>query len=416
MRSLQQRPHWQVTLGVVFLAQLMTAVGFSMVFPFLPLYVQDLGSVTGMSVELMAGLVIGVQGFTMMVMSPVWGNLADRYGRKLMVMRSMFGGAVILAMMGWVRSGEELIILRAIQGMITGTIAANNALVAAAVPRNRVGFSMGLLQVGLWAGVALGPLMGGVLADAYGYNVPFFITALALLVSGVLVYVGVHEEFEPKPLTAGEKAPSMLNQWRHVLSAPGVSLVYTAQFLSSMGRVIIIPIAPLFVASLMPLGANAGLASGAVIAASSATATLSGVFLGRLGDRIGHRQVMFACASVAVLVYAPVMFVSAVWQLIALQALAGLCLGGVTSAPSALLARYTTPGEEGAVYGLDNAIVSGARAVAPIVGAGVAMLFGMRATFAAGAVTMLIVALMAALWLPQDAPAHQANPMPAAGD
>ena len=136
------RPHWQLVLAVVFLSQLMNAVGFSLVFPFLPLYVQDLGSTTGLSVELMAGLVISAQGLTMMIASPLWGAVADRYGRKLMVMRATFGGSVLLALIGMVTSGEQLIFLRAVQGLVTGTVAANSALVASAVPREKVGFAM----------------------------------------------------------------------------------------------------------------------------------------------------------------------------------------------------------------------------------------------------------------------------------
>jgi len=400
--TLFRRPRWQLTLAIVFFAQLLTAVGFSIVFPFLPLYVEDLGSVTGMSVELGAGLVIAVQGFTMALAAPIWGVVADRYGRKLMSMRAQFGGAILLLLMAYVSSAEELIFLRGIQGLITGTVAANNAMVAAAVPRERIGFAMGTLQVGLWGGVAAGPLVGGLLADAYGFAMPFFITAGMLVLGGVMIHFGVQEEFVPLS-KEDRKRISFFGQWRHVISASGVSMVLLMRFLAGVARQMVIPIAPLFVVSLLPANAEAqSIYAGLVISVSSATATFSGVYLGRLGDRIGHRTVLIACAVASVFVYAPQVIVGDVWQLLALQALAGLAAGGLIAAPSALLARYTDPGEEGAVYGLDNSIVAAARAVAPLVGAWIAALMGLRATFAAMTILFIVVAAAAYFALPDD--------------
>jgi len=411
------RPRWQITLAIVFVSQVLTAVGFSLVFPFLPLYVEHLGSTTGLSVEWMAGLVIAVQGFTMMIASPFWGAAADRYGRKMMVLRATFGGAVIMALMGMVTSGEQLILLRALQGLVTGTVAAYNALVASAVPREKIGFAMGTLQVSLWGGVALGPLLGGILADLFGFAIPFFITGFALFLSGIMIYFLIDEEFEPQNVKNNEDRPSMIEQWKHVLTANGVPLVYFMRFLAGVGRTIIIPIAPLFVVTLLnPDMTGQSIFAGAVLSVSSATSTVSGVYLGRLGDRIGHRPVLIWSALVVVVFYIPQPFVSNIWQLLALQGLAGLAMGGIISAPSALLARYTDAGEEGAVYGLDNSIVSAARAAAPLVGAGVAMYFGYRGTFAATAVLFVIVWLTALAFLPGDEILPQKLKAVAAGD
>lgn len=397
------RPYWQIVLVVVFIAQVMTGIGFSMVFPFLPLYAEHLGSTTGLSIEMMAGLVISVQGITMMIASPLWGAAADRYGRKLMVMRASYGGACTLGLMGLAQSGEQLILLRGLQGLITGTVAANNALVASVAPRERIGFVMGTIQVSLWTGVALGPLIGGFLADLYGYSMPFFITSSLLAFSGFLIQIGIREDVHPIDEKSDVQRPSMIEQWRHVIGASGVNLVYLMRFLAAVGRTIIIPIAPLFVVSLLPPDtANQSMFAGSVLAVSSATSTFSAVYLGRLGDRIGHRTVLVWSAIVVVILYIPQIFVVTIWQLLGLQAAAGLAMGGILSAPSALLARYTEPGEEGAVYGIDNSIVAAARAVAPLVGAGVALWFGFRGTFAATAVLFVIVALASFIFLPHD--------------
>ncbi|MDQ3458406.1 MAG: MFS transporter, partial [Deinococcota bacterium] len=209
---------WQRNLYILIFAQLVTAVGFSSIFPFLPLYVGALGSQSGLSVELLAGLVISAQALTMMIASPIWGSVADRYGRKRMVERAMFGGAIIILLMGFVRSAEELVLLRALQGLVTGTVAATNALVAASAPRERTGYAMGLLQVGTWSGVALGPILGGLLFDAVGPRAAFYGTAVLLFIAGVIVWLGVQETFTPK---TREERKGFVLEWRQVLATPG---------------------------------------------------------------------------------------------------------------------------------------------------------------------------------------------------
>ncbi|MCK4898491.1 MAG: MFS transporter [Anaerolineales bacterium] len=400
---------WQRTLYIIFFAQLVTAVGFSSIFPFLPLYVESLGTVTNLSVEFLAGMVYSAQAFTMMIASPIWGALADRYGRKLMVERSMFGGSIIILLMAFVSSAEQLVFLRAIQGLITGTMAAASALVAATVPRQRLGFSMGLLQVGMGAGIALGPLIGGSIADAFGYNYTFYVTSALLLIAGVTVLLGVEEHFEPvDKLSSGWH--SFVAEWRHVLSAPGIIMTYSMRFITQLGRMMIIPIAPLFIQTLLFDTTRLNTFIGLVIGAASATTTLTAVYLGRLGDRIGHRRILIVSALAAAALYLPQSLVTAGWQLLVLQALVGVALGGIVPAISALLARYTRAGEEGAVYGLDNSINAGSRAVAPLLGAAVGYWFGLRATFVATAVLFLAAGLLAAWRLPRLGSSDEPQP------
>jgi DHA1 family multidrug resistance protein-like MFS transporter len=406
---------WQLTLAVLFLVQLLTSTGFSLVFPFLPRYVEELGSVTGLSVEMMAGLVIGVQGLTMMFASPFWGAIADRYGRKLMIMRATFGGVLIMGAMGMVGNGEQLIILRGIQGFITGTVAANNALLASITPRHKMGFAMGTLQVGLWAGVALGPIIGGILADSFGFAMPFYFTAISLLIAGIMVYFLVHEDFVPVKRKAEEPKARMRDQWKRIVLADGVGLIYSVRFLTDVGRNILVPIAPLFVPLLMHSESDhLNLIVGMVTSVAYTASTFSAVYLGRLGDKIGHRKVMIASALVATLAYVPQAFVHNVWQLLFLQGIAGLALGGLIAAPSALLANFTQAGDEGAVYGLDNSIAAGARAAAPIIGSTVAMLAGYRGTFAASAILFALVWLAALSFLPKAK--HPSVQLAPAGD
>jgi DHA1 family multidrug resistance protein-like MFS transporter len=411
LQKLRAVEPWQRTLIIMFVAQLLTAVGFSVIFPFLSLYVTELGSRTALSVEFLAGAVFSAQALTMMIASPIWGSVADRYGRKLMVERAMFGGAVVMLLMGFVRSGEELVLLRALQGTITGTVAAANALVAAVAPRQRSGYAMGLLLMGQTTGVAIGPLIGGVLADAFGYRFTFILTSALLLAGGLLVYWGIEESRARRPETAAKKR-SFLADWRHVFQAKGVILTYSLRFLANLGQTLLIPFAPLLIATLLVDSDHLNTITGLVIGVSAAAGTITAVYLGRLGDRVGHGRVLKWSALAAGLFFLPQSLVTSPWQLLVLQAFTGAAAGGIVPSLSALLARYTEPGEEGSVYGIENSIAAAARAVAPLVGSVIAFWFDLRATFVATAVIFLLVAAVAFLRLPGGA----AAPAPQPGD
>jgi DHA1 family multidrug resistance protein-like MFS transporter len=391
---------WQRTLYIMLFAQVITAVGFSSMFPFLPLYVESLGTETNLSIEILAGLVYSAHAFAMMIASPIWGAVADRYGRKLMVERAMFGGSLILLMMAFVTSAEQLVLLRTIQGLITGTIAAGNALVASAAPREQTGYAMGLMQVGLGAGVALGPLIGGLIADTVGYSATFYVTAGLLFTSGILVFFGIKEDFTPTANHKRAGLKSLFSDWGLIFSAPGIKSTYGMRFLSQLGRMIILPIAPLFIQTLAVNFNRLNTFTGLVIGISSAATTVSAVFLGPLGDRTGHRRIVVLSSCAAALLYFLQSQVSAGWQLLALQALIGVALGGIIPAISALLAHLTQTGEEGAVYGLDNSITAGGRALAPLLGAAVAATFSLRAVFSFTGALFAFTALMGLYLLP----------------
>lgn len=393
---------WKRTLLVVLFAQMITAVGFSIFFPFLPLYVESLGAVTDIPLEILTGLVYSGQAVAMMIASPIWGSLADRVGRKLMVERSMFGGAVILLLMAFARSAEDLVFLRIVQGFVTGTLAASNALVAAMAPRERTGFAMGLLQVGLAAGVALGPLLGGLIADFFGYHTSFYVTAALLFISGLMVYFGVREQFGVSETDSRERQP-FVRAWRQILTTRGVLITFSLQFLHQLGRMIILPILPLFVVALLQDDSRINTVTGSIIGVTALTSTLSAVYLGRLGDRVGHRRVVIASSLFASILYFTQSYATTGLQTFVIQALAGVAFGGIIPSISALLSIYTQVGEEGAVYGLDNSIKAGARAIAPMVGTTVALWIDIRSAFIVTAFVYLITSLLASWRLPMKA-------------
>jgi DHA1 family multidrug resistance protein-like MFS transporter len=169
-------------------------------------------------------------------------------------------------------------------------------------------------------------------------------------------------------------------------------------------------VAPLFIQSLMVDSARLNTFAGLVVGVSALTTTGSAVYLGRLGDRVGHRRIMLACTFLAALFYLPQSLVTSGWQLLGLQALVGVALGGVGPILSSLLATYTEPGEAGAAYGLDNSVNAGSRAVAPMLGAAVAVTFGLRATFVATGLLFLAATVIAMRLLPRP---RRLMPLPA---
>jgi DHA1 family multidrug resistance protein-like MFS transporter len=389
-------PSWKRTLALLVGAQFSSALGFSIIFPFLPLYLAELRSNTNLSIEMLSGLIYSVQAVTMTIASPFWGVVADRYGRKLMVVRAACGGAVVILLMGFVQTAEQLVFLRAVQGLVTGVIAAASALVAAVAPRERTGYAMGLLQLGLWSGVSAGPLLGGLLSDLAGFRVTFVVTAILLFASGVCVWVGLEEPFvRSEQLQAG--AFGFLQDWRRILSNRKLDFTLLIRFLGAIGRSALEPVLPLFVLLLATNPGRVASATGLVVGAASAASTLTSVYLGKLGDRTGHARVALLCGIGSAVSYAAHLFVGSLWQLLALYALTGACVGGLLPSLSAMLAENSQRGDEGCVYGIDNSVTSAGRTVGPVLGAACALWFSPRATFVLTGVIFGAASLLAAL-------------------
>ena len=373
-------PPWKRTLALLVAAQFSSALGFSITFPFLPLYLQELRTSTSLGIEVLSGLIYSVSSVTMAVAAPFWGAVADRYGRKPMVVRAGCGGAVVILLMGFVQTAEQLLFLRAIQGMVTGIFSASSALAAAVTPRERTGYAMGLLQLGFWCGLSTGPLIGGVLSDLIGFRATFAVTAACLFLSGLAVWIGVEEPFaRAGRLQAG--VSGFLKDWRRILANPQLDFTLVLRFLGSLGLSALDPVLPLFVLSLKPGAAGVATSTGLVAGASSAASTVTSVWLGRYGDRAGHARVVLACGIGAAAFYASHVLVGSLWQLLVLYSLAGACVGGLLPSLAALLAQNSQSGDEGCVYGIDNSATSAGRSVGPVLGAVCALWFTPRGTF-----------------------------------
>lgn len=399
--------NWQRMLWILAAAQLFSSVGFSMIFPFLPNYVEALGSSTGTSLTILAGAVFSAQAITMAISAPLWGGLADRFGRKPMLVRALLGGAVILGLMGFVQSAEQLILLRAIQGVITGTVSAGNALVASIAPRDRTGYAMSVLQTASWAGVAVGPLLGGMMADRFGYASSFVITAALLLVGGLAVVFGVKEDFRPQ---VGKAAGNFLLRGRQVIATAGVKTVFVIRFAASLAKGLLVPILPLFIPILLQGQTGVSTFTGLVIGVSSATGTMAAVWLGNLGDRIGHKRIFIWSSAFAALSLLPMAFATEGWHMLVLNALSGIATGGLLPSLSALIVQYVRDEDVGSAFGLDNSVMSAARALAPLVAVGAAQFWGYQSVFVIGAAILVGTLFYAVRALPEPAPRQRSKP------
>lgn len=337
-------------------------------------------------------MVFSGQAFTMTVASPLWGSLGDRYGRKLMLIRATLIGAIFMALMGFAQSAEQLVLLRTIQGLFTGILAAVNALAASIAPKEHSGYALGLMQMSRWVGIGVGPLLGGFLSGLFGFRETFWITAMLLALAGIAVVFWVDEDFKP---AQGKDRPGLLQSYRALFAAPGMQGLYGLTFLRSLGQTLVFPFAAFFMAELLGADDDAAMMTGIMIGAASISGALSSVWLGRLGDRIGHSPILVWGAFITVLFYIPQPFVTSAWQLVLLQACSGAAIGAMLPSVAALMNLRTPPGTQGATFGLENSMNASARIFAPMIGAAISVWFGLRSVFTAGLVVYSIAALLA---------------------
>ena len=231
-------------------------------------------------------------------------------------------------------------------------------------------------------------------------------TAFLLLLAGLVVAFWIKEP--PSNNSAGKaKRTGLFTAWREIIRQPGIPGAYGLSFFNQLCRNMLLPIIPLFIPLLLRSADFVNTFTGLITGTSSATNTVSSVFLGRLGDRRGQRRVLIISLIISSVFFAVQSLVSEAWHLLLLQAAVGVALGGVTPSISALLARYTRPGVEGAVYGLENSIGSAARAVAPMLGSFFMALWGMRSTFIVTGVLLALTAVFAAVTLPNPPKARE---------
>ncbi|HOU14420.1 MAG TPA: MFS transporter [Anaerolineae bacterium] len=392
---------WRQNLWATWFAEFLALMGFAATAPLWAYYIQALG-VSGDAVSKWSGMIISAPAMTMAVMGPIWGMLSDRYGRKLMVMRAMFGGAVLTGLMGFAATVEHIFILRLLQGVFTGTVAAATTLVASTTPRERLGETLGKLQLAIFLGQSVGPVTGGFVADMVGYRATFWMTASYLFIAGLLMLFLVREDFTPV-----ERAPhsgSLVQRARlevtTLLAGSMLGLVLGLRFVLRLGMQFSSPLLPLVVQDMLPEGSLLSSAAGLLTTTSGIFSAIAAPIVGRWGDRHGGRGPLM----VATLVLAGAIGIQALaaeyWMLLIAQVFIGLAVGGTLSIVSAYIGRSAPEGKAGAAYGLDTLATSLSNAVAPTIGGWMGAI-SLRLPFYVGCVVTAISSL-AVSRLPKD--------------
>lgn len=299
---------WKVNLISVWFGCFFTGLAISQILPFLPLYVAELGVQSHEALSLWSGLTFSVTFLVSAIVSPLWGSLADRKGRKLMLLRASLGMAVAILLQAFATSVWPLFALRALMGLTSGYIPNAMALVASQVPRDRSGWALSTLSTAQISGVILGPLMGGFLADSVGLRPVFLITALLLMISFAVTLFLIKEGVRPA-LARGEQ----LSGKAVFASLPAPWLVlslFITTMVIQLSNGSISPILALFIKELTPDSSNIAFLSGMIAAVPGVSALLSAPRLGRLGDRIGTARVLMATLILAVVLFFAMSFVT----------------------------------------------------------------------------------------------------------
>ncbi|MFG0516430.1 multidrug efflux MFS transporter [Kluyvera intermedia] len=396
---------WKVNLISVWLGCFFTGLAISQILPFLPLYIAQMGVTSHESLSMWSGLTFSVTFLVSAVVSPMWGSLADRKGRKLMLLRASLGMAIAILLQAFATNVWQLFILRAIMGLTSGYIPNAMALVASQVPRERSGWALSTLSTAQITGVIGGPLLGGFLADHVGLRMVFFITAFLLLVSFMVTLFLIKEGPRPQ-LSKGEKLSG---------KAVFASLPYPGLVISLFVTTMVIqlcngsisPILTLFIQSMSPDTGNIAFLSGMIAAVPGVSALMSAPRLGKLGDRIGTARILVATLIFAVVLFFAMSFVTTPLQLGILRFILGFADGAMLPAVQTLLLKYISERVTGRIFGYNQSFMYLGNVIGPLIGASVSAMAGFRWVFIVTAVIVLINLWQLSVMLRRTRPVRQ---------
>lgn len=384
---------WRRNLAVLWLGTFIAGMGFSEVMPFLSLYVDDLGTFTKGQLTMYSGVTYAVTFFVIALVSPLWGKLADTKGRKIMLLRSSFGMAIVIGLMGFVSNVWQLIGLRFLQGFFAGYIPNATALIAAETPRGKNGSALGILTTGYVSGNLIGPVLGGILAQVFSIRWTFILTGIFLIIVFILSATLVHEHFTPITRDQQEQSGS----WLHRVKRPKLILVLlVSTMIIQMGNNSITPIISLYVKQLMNNVGPITLVAGIIAALPGISTLLAAPKLGDYGDRRGTSRVLIFGYVFAVLMYFPQGFVTSIWLLGILRFMIGVSDGALFPAVQTMLTKNSPQELTGTVFSWNQSFQAAGSMFGSLFGGLVANIFNYNGVFIFTAITLLLNFLL--LW------------------
>ncbi|GEL13124.1 hypothetical protein FC15_GL000394 [Lapidilactobacillus concavus DSM 17758] len=380
-------PEWQQNLHVLWFGNFMAGIGFSLITPFMSLYIDSLGKFSQVQLNLWSGITFSSTFLVTAVISPMWGRLADAKGRKLMLMRASLGMAIVIALMGLVTNVYQLVALRFLQGVFSGYISNANALIATETPRERSGQALGTLTTGNVTGTLLGPLLGGIVATAFGYRATFFITGSLLFIVFLLTVFMVHEHFTP--IARSEQKP--VKELFQSLSHPQIIFgMFVTTLIIQASNNSINPVLSLYVRQLMGQSSGLNIASGIIASIPGIATLIAAPRFGALGDRIGTHKILLFGLVLGLLVYWPQAFVQNIWQLGFLRFLVGIVDAAMLPQVQTLLAKYAPHEITGRIFSYNQSFQATGNVIGPMLGSFVSGSFGYSGVFISSTVLVMI--------------------------
>ena len=377
----------RLSFVVLLFSQLAATTGFMFVIPFMPLYVESLGVEDPGHAAAWAGLLDAAPAVTMALAAPLWGRLGDRVGQKKMLLRATLAGSVMLGLMGLVTAPWQLLLLRLLQGSVTGTVAAATVLTSATAPPEKASFRLGVLQMFIFIASATGPFTGGAFADLVGIRASFGVTSALLATSGLLVLFGVGEAEISRSKNQNGEGPAEEESLPYRRLLPGVLALFVVH-LSITG---VLPAMPGYLKTLMEEPVGVATLAGQVIGASALAAALGSFVGGRLANRFGTRRVILCALLLAGISSLPQAWIETVAELWALRLTTAFFLGSVIPVAN-LVVRSSVPQErQGAAFGVAASATSAALGLGPLTGGLLAATFGFGVPFSTPGVPLILV-------------------------
>jgi DHA1 family multidrug resistance protein-like MFS transporter len=368
--------------------QFIMTMSFSFLSPIMPLFLPELGVRTEAGIDLWSGILNGSTSFVAAFASPLWGRLADRYGRKPMLIRSSCAIAVFTAFMGMALNVWQFFAARALMGVFAGFSSTAMALVASQVPEQRLGYALGWLSTGQLVGSLVGPVIGGVLADVTGsYRIPFYCTSAVTFIAMAMVWRGVHERFTP--VEPSQRRSSGIRGLALMIGAAGVLPLFFVLFMAQFSTRAVQPVVTLFVQEIVGQRPDLATLGGLAFSVTGLAGMIAVPVLGRHSDEIGYRRVLLICLAGATLTSLPQAFAYSYWTFTIERFGVGLFIGGILPAANALVGRMVSRADRGTIYGLTASATFLGNSMGPLTGGAIAASFGLRWVFLITAALLL---------------------------
>ncbi|HFU4174553.1 TPA: multidrug efflux MFS transporter [Streptococcus suis] len=363
--------YWKQNLKVAWLGNFLTGTSFTLVMPFISVFVEELGVGPGL-VEYYAGLAVSTNALAAALMAPIWGSLADRYGRKPMMVRAAFVMIFTMGGMAFVPNVFWLLVLRVLNGVFTGYIPNATALIASQVPKDKTGYALGTLSTGAVAGNLIGPTLGGVLAEMFGVHTVFLLVGLLYAIVVILTVFYIREDFVPIKKSDALPVKEVFAQVkdRKII----VGLFVTSMVIIAAAQAVV-PILTLYVRHLGQTD-NLLFVAGFIISLPGMASLATSGYLGKLGDRIGNHRLLLMALTYSLLINVFCVFAENPFQLGLLRFLYGFGTGALLPSVNSLLTKLTPKEGISRIFAYNQLFNNLGSVVGPMMGSAVAAHMG----------------------------------------